>query len=196
VFVTSKVAFFPTHDDSLWMYEANNVKGDEAASIETALTQLQLLYVSQTWQNNSWRVKPTALTSTPILNLVNHPRLQPQLYPPTHLSRPRPQPPLHRPRFQPHPQNPHNQIRRPAPDSQPVHEQSRVPLQRIAPLLRAQVISQGLGCHPARKQILGRCAGLHLCCQAQRSRGCGGPCGRVRDSEEELACPRGGAQGR
>jgi hypothetical protein len=57
VFVTSKVAFFPTHDDSLWMYEANNVKGDEAASIETALSQLQLPYVSQTWQNNNWRAK-------------------------------------------------------------------------------------------------------------------------------------------
>eukprot|EP00038_Savillea_parva_P013301 m.7893 g.7893 ORF g.7893 m.7893 type:complete len:357 (-) comp2485_c0_seq1:1823-2893(-) len=45
VWITSKVGFFPSHDESLWMYKANNVKGEETASIETALKQLQMDYV-------------------------------------------------------------------------------------------------------------------------------------------------------
>lgn len=45
MWITSKVAFFPSHDDTLWMFNANNVKGDEAASIALSLEQLQVDYV-------------------------------------------------------------------------------------------------------------------------------------------------------
>ena len=45
VWLTSKVAFFPSGGDGLWMYSADNVKGDEAASIELSLKQLQVDFV-------------------------------------------------------------------------------------------------------------------------------------------------------
>jgi len=40
--ITSKVGFFPAGSDKLWMYNANNVKGGEAASIDLCLRQLGL----------------------------------------------------------------------------------------------------------------------------------------------------------
>ena len=46
VFVVSKVAFFPSSSDGdTWMFNANNLKGKEEASIDLCLEQLGLDYV-------------------------------------------------------------------------------------------------------------------------------------------------------
>jgi len=45
IWVTSKVGFFPPGSDKLWMYSADNVKGDEPASIDKCLQQLGVDYV-------------------------------------------------------------------------------------------------------------------------------------------------------
>ena len=42
VWVTSKVAFFPANSEGVWMHNANNEKGGEAASIDLCLEQLDL----------------------------------------------------------------------------------------------------------------------------------------------------------
>jgi len=45
VWVTSKVAFFPPDSKGVWMFNPNNIKGREAASIDLSLRQLQMNYV-------------------------------------------------------------------------------------------------------------------------------------------------------
>ena len=43
--VTTKVGFFPENSTGVWMYNSNNVKGEELASIDLCLQQLGLDYV-------------------------------------------------------------------------------------------------------------------------------------------------------
>lgn len=45
LWVTTKVSFFPQGDDSLWMYNENNLVGNEASSIDTCLDLLHMTYV-------------------------------------------------------------------------------------------------------------------------------------------------------
>ena len=45
IWVTSKVAFFPSDSKGVWMYNPNNLKGREAASIEISLRELQMSQV-------------------------------------------------------------------------------------------------------------------------------------------------------
>ena len=45
IWVTSKVAFFPPESTDVWMFNANNIKGNEEESINLSLKQLQLDYV-------------------------------------------------------------------------------------------------------------------------------------------------------
>ena len=43
--VTTKVGFFPPNSNGVWMYNSNNVKGEETESIDICLKQLGLEYV-------------------------------------------------------------------------------------------------------------------------------------------------------
>ena len=43
--ITTKVGFFPPNSEGVWMYNPNNVKGQETESIELCLKQLSLEYV-------------------------------------------------------------------------------------------------------------------------------------------------------
>ena len=45
IWITSKVAFFPPESPDVWMFNANNVKGNEEESINLSLEQLNLDYV-------------------------------------------------------------------------------------------------------------------------------------------------------
>lgn len=46
IFIMSKVAFFPEHaPESMWMYNPNNVKGNELQSIEQCLKELDVEYL-------------------------------------------------------------------------------------------------------------------------------------------------------
>jgi len=45
IWVTSKVGFFPKNSEGVWMYNPNNIKGSEHASITLSLNQLGLDYV-------------------------------------------------------------------------------------------------------------------------------------------------------
>lgn len=40
IWITSKIGFFPTESDQVWMFNANNVKGQESTSIDICLQQL------------------------------------------------------------------------------------------------------------------------------------------------------------
>lgn len=45
IWITSKVAFFPPESPDVWMFNANNIKGNEKESINLSLEQLKLDYV-------------------------------------------------------------------------------------------------------------------------------------------------------
>ena len=57
IWITSKVAFFPPESEGVWMHNANNVKGDEAASIALTLQQLQLSHVDLLLVHNPCALK-------------------------------------------------------------------------------------------------------------------------------------------
>ena len=64
--VTTKVGFFPPNSEGVWMYNANNVKGNETESIDLCLKQLGLDYVDLLLIHN-----PT--TSVPEYNAASSP---------------------------------------------------------------------------------------------------------------------------
>jgi 2,5-diketo-D-gluconate reductase A len=60
--ITTKVSFFPSGDNTLWMYNANNLVGDELASIDLSLQLLDMTYVDLCLLHNPWLVKLLSFT--------------------------------------------------------------------------------------------------------------------------------------
>ena len=54
--ITSKVSFFPPADNQIWMYNANNLVGEELASIDLSLELLDMTYVDLCLIHNPWSV--------------------------------------------------------------------------------------------------------------------------------------------
>lgn len=52
--ITTKVSFFPAGDPSMWMYNANNLVGDEISSLDLSLQQLSMSYVDLCLLHNPW----------------------------------------------------------------------------------------------------------------------------------------------
>ena len=52
--ITTKVSFFPPGDDSIWMFNANNIVGDEMASLDLSLQLLDMSYVDLCLLHNPW----------------------------------------------------------------------------------------------------------------------------------------------
>ena len=56
IWITTKISFFPIGNDCLWMYNANNLVGDELSSIELSLQLLDMTYVDLCLLHNPWCV--------------------------------------------------------------------------------------------------------------------------------------------
>ena len=54
LWITTKVSFFPPGCDSLWMFNPNNVVGEEMASIDLSLQLLDMTYVDLCLLHNPW----------------------------------------------------------------------------------------------------------------------------------------------
>ena len=61
IWITTKVSFFPIGNDCLWMYNANNLVGDELSSIELSLQLLDMTYVDLCLLHNPWCVYKSVL---------------------------------------------------------------------------------------------------------------------------------------
>lgn len=56
LWITTKVSFFPQNEPSLWMYNANNLVGEEESSIDLSLQLLNMSYVDLCLLHNPWYV--------------------------------------------------------------------------------------------------------------------------------------------